>query len=153
MPTSSISLRDRARCLLATRRDHSPTFAQPCLCQRCAGHYRTRQSHHPCAADRTGGSVDVGQRFWVMRNGYTVSWKRCHFCPAADYRPHVGCADGDCSRSNADSTGCVDASLTLTQRIFGLALNYDNELGLNFALPNTVTLSIGEMIAISTKDD
>ena len=78
-------------------------------------------------------------RFWVMRNGYTRVMER----DAIPALPQIIDRMLDARTVTAPEAtqiqqGVLDASLTLTQRIFGLStVNYDNELGLNFALPNT----------------
>lgn len=77
-------------------------------------------------------------RFWVMGNGFTRSMER----DAIPALPQIvdrmlDARTGTAPGGEQIQQGILDATLTLTQRISGLsAVNYDNELGLNFALPN-----------------
>ncbi len=78
-------------------------------------------------------------RFWVMRNGFTRSMER-DAIPALPQiiDPMLEARTVTASEGAQIQQGVLDATLTLIQRVAGLnGINYDNELGLNFALPDT----------------
>ena len=78
-------------------------------------------------------------RFWVMRNGFTRPMEQDVLPALPQIVDHM--LDGrtvNAVEGKQIQQKILDVTLTLVQRIFGLSsVNYNNELGINFALPST----------------